>query len=128
MLNKIAKNTVAIISIIILAVFTIMSLFYVTTVKNFNENVFINLTTSIGLLIYLVIDVVLVLLLKIINTKIKKNRKTKIIKIGLVAACMIVYMGVSINWIHQSKVEPVDDSKSVNNLAISFANRRLGRN
>lgn len=117
---------VAIISIIILIVFTIMSLFYVTTVKNFNENVFLEITTSIGLLSYLVIDFLLILLLKILNVKIKKNKKTEIIKKGLVFIFLIIYMVISINWIHKSNVEPVDDSKSVNNLAVSWAKRRGG--
>ena len=71
MINKLAKNIVAIFSIVILAVFTVMSLFYVVTVKNFDENVLINLTTSVGLLIYIAIDLIILFILK----KLKKIKK-----------------------------------------------------
>lgn len=126
MLNKLAKNIIEIISIIILTILTIMSLLYVVTVKNFAENVFINLTTSIGLFIYLIIDFLFIIILKILSFKIKKNKKTKIIEKILIGAFIIIYTLISINWIRNSKIEPIDDSKSVNDLAVSFANRRYG--
>lgn len=128
MLNKLAKNIIEIISIIILTILTIMSLLYVVTVKNFAENVFINLTTSIGLFIYLIIDFLFIIILKILSFKIKKNKKTKIIEKILIGAFIIIYTLISINWIRNSKIEPIDDSKSVNDLAVSFANRRYGKN
>lgn len=127
MLNKLTKNIIAIISIIILAILTIMSLLYVVTVKNFAENVFINLTTSIGLFIYLIIDFLLIIILKILNLKIKKNKKTRIIEKVLIGALIIIYAIISINWIRNSNIKPIDDSKSVNDLAVSFANRRYGK-
>lgn len=119
MVEKIAKNIVAIVSIIILAILTLMSLLYVSTVKNFFENVFINLTTSIGLAIYLLIGFVIIILSKFISSKINVTKVTK--KIILVA-CIIAYTMVSIKWVNNSTNEPIDDSKSVNNLAICFAN------
>ena len=75
MLNKLAKNTVAVIAIIIFAIFTIMSLFYLVTVKNYFENVFIDLTTSMGLVKYLLIDFLLIVVLKILDLKLPKNNK-----------------------------------------------------
>lgn len=128
MLNKLAKNIIAIISIIILTILTIMSLLYVVTVKNFAENVFINLTTSIGLFIYLIIDLLFIIILKILSLKIKKNKKTKIIEKVLIGVFIIIYTLISINWIRNSNIEPIDDSKSVNDLAVSFANRKYGKN
>ena len=124
MLNKLAKNIIAIIAIIILIVFTIMSLFYIVTVKNYFENVFIDLTTSIGLFKYLLIDIVLLLLLKILDLKLpKNNKKIEIAKKILLIASLIIYTFVSINWIKGSTIKPIDDSKSVNDLAIKFAER-----
>lgn len=126
MLNQLAKNVVAMISIIILVIFTIMSLFYNVTVKNFFENVFIHLTTSVGLFVYLTIDVFLILGLKILNSKTKNYKYKKIIEKVLIIVFLIIYVAISIGWIQNSNIEPVDDSKSVNNLAVSFANRRYG--
>jgi uncharacterized membrane protein len=123
MLNKLAKNIVAIISIAILAVFIIMSLLYIVTVKNFFENVFINLTTSVGLFVYLVIDLLFIIILKLVSLKVNKNKKIKIIEKVLIGAFLIIYTIISINWIKNSNIEPIDDSKSVNDLAVSFANR-----
>ena len=98
MLNKLAKNIIAIIAIIILIVFTIMSLFYIVTVKNYFENVFIDLTTSIGLFKYLLIDIVLLLLLKILDLKLpKNNKKIEIAKKILLIASLIIYTFISIN-------------------------------
>ena len=125
MINKLAKNIVAIFSIVILAVFTVMSLFYVVTVKNFDENVLINLTTSVGLLIYIAIDLIILFILK----KLKKTDKiSKKAKIACVVGAVIIYLVCSIYWVKNSNVVPVDDSKSVNDLAVSFAKRRHGKN
>lgn len=122
MLNKLAKNTIAVIAIIILIVFTIMSLFYIVTVKNYFENVFIDLTTSLGLFKYLLIDIVLLILLKILDLKLSKdNKKVEIAKKILLIVSLIIYAFVSISWIKSSTIEPIDDSKSVNDLAIKFA-------
>ena len=124
MINKLAKNIVAIFSIVILAVFTVMSLFYVVTVKNFDENVLINLTTSVGLLIYIAIDLIILFILK----KLKKTDKiSKKAKIACVVGAVIIYLVCSIYWVKNSNVVPVDDSKSVNDLAVSFAKRRYGK-
>lgn len=124
MINKLAKNIVAIFSIVILAVFTVMSLFYVVTVKNFDENVLINLTTSVGLLIYIAIDLIILFMLK----KLKKiNKISKKVKIACVIGAVIIYLMCSIYWVKNSNVVPVDDSKSVNDLAVSFAKRRHGK-
>lgn len=124
MINKLAKNIVAIFSIVILAVFTVMSLFYVVTVKNFDENVIINLTTSVGLLIYIAIDLIILFILK----KLKKiNKISKKAKIACVIGAVIIYLACSIYWVKNSSVVPVDDSKSVNDLAVSFAKRRHGK-
>lgn len=121
MWNKLAKNVVAIISIIILIVFTIMSLIYIVTVKNFFENVFINLTTSIGLFVYLAIDALFIILLKLLNLNDKKDKKYEIIKRTLLLVAIIIYAIISMNWIKNSNIVPVDDSKSVNDLAVSLA-------
>ena len=125
MVNKLAKNIVAFFSIVILAVLTIGSMFFITTVKNFNENVMINLTTSIGLILYLVIGAIIILCSKTIEEKLNKSKSLK--KIILITA-ICIYAIISIYWVNISNVPPVDDSKSVNDLAISFANRKYGRN
>lgn len=125
MINKLAKNIVAIFSIVILAVFTVMSLFYVVTVKNFDENVLINLTTSVGLLIYIAIDLIILFILKRLK---KINKISKKVKIACVIGAVIIYLMCSIYWVKNSNVVPVDDSKSVNDLAVSFAKRRHGKN
>lgn len=124
MINKLAKNIVAIFSIVILAVFTVMSLFYVVTVKNFDENVLINLTTSVGLLIYIAIDLIILFILKRLK---KINKISKKVKIACVIGAVIIYLMCSIYWVKNSNVVPVDDSKSVNDLAVSFAKRRHGK-
>ena len=93
------------------------------TVKNFFENVFINLTTSVGLFVYLVIDLLFIIILKLVSLKVNKNKKIKIIEKVLIGAFLIIYTIISINWIKNSNIEPIDDSKSVNDLAVSFANR-----
>ena len=115
MLDKLSKNVVSVISIIILAVFTIMSIFYIVTVKNFFENVFINITSSISVLIYVLIDIALIFLFKILSRKTKINKK-----IFLIIA-LIIYVIVSVLWVNSSNLQPVDDSKSVNDLAVAFA-------
>lgn len=122
MLNKFAKKTVAVIAIIILTIFTIMSLFYIVTVKNYYENVFIDLTTSIELLQYLLIDVIIIILLKILEQKIpQKNKKVEIGKKVLIMVAFFIYTWISIYWIQSSTIEPIDDSKSVNDLAMKLA-------
>lgn len=124
MINKLAKNIVAIFSIVILAVFTVMSLFYVVTVKNFDENVLINLTTSVGLLIYIAIDLIILFILKRLK---KINKISKKVKIACVIGAVIIYLMCSIYWVKNSNIVPVDDSKSVNDLAVSLAKRRHGK-
>ena len=122
MLNKLTKNTVAVIAIIILVIFTIMSLFYLVTVKNYYENVFIELTTSIGLLKYLLIDFLLIVILKILDLKLpKNNKKVEMGKKVFWGVAIVIYAFVSINWIKSSTIEPIDDSKSVNDLAVQLA-------
>ena len=122
MLNKLAKNTVAVIAIIIFAIFTIMSLFYLVTVKNYFENVFIDLTTSMGLVKYLLIDFLLIVVLKILDLKLpKNNKKVEMGKKVFLGAMILIYVVVSINWIKSSTIEPIDDSKSVNDLAVQLA-------
>ena len=53
------------------------------------------------------------------DKKISKKIKKAVL---IIAIC--IYAGVSVYWVRTSNVPPVDDSKSVNNLAISFVNRR----
>ena len=122
MFNKIAKNIVAIISIIILAILAIMSILYVSTVKNFYENVFINLTTSIGLFFYILIDLGIIIISKLFNEKIKVSN---IIKKAALILCILIYTIVSVKWVNNSTNEPIDDSKCVNDLAVSFANGEI---
>lgn len=123
-MNELAKKIITIISIIILAIFTIMSLFQIAIVKNFFENVYISMTTSIGLIIYLTIDFIFIILLKIFQEKINKNKKSKIIKIALMVIAIISYAIISFGWVNNSEIVPVDDSQCVNELAVKLAERR----
>ena len=121
MLDKLAKNIVVFFSTVILLTCTIISMFFIATVKNFDENVMIKLTTSVGLICYLAIDFIIVFVIKKLEDKVKISKKIKK-AVLIIAICM--YAGVSVYWVRTSNVPPVDDSKSVNNLAISFVNRR----
>ncbi len=121
MINKIAKNVVAIISIIILAILTLMSLMYVSVVKNFFENVFINLTTSVGLFVYIAIDFIILSILK----KVKDIKISKKVKLVCIIGAIIIYFLCSMYWVKNATVVPIDDSKSVNDLAVCFAKRRI---
>ena len=96
-------------------------MFFIATVKNFDENVMIKLTTSVGLICYLAIDFIIVFVIKKLEDKKKISKK---IKKAVLIIAICIYAGVSVYWVRTSNVPPVDDSKSVNNLAISFVNRR----
>lgn len=124
-IDKLAKNIVAIVSTVILSVFVIISLLYITTVKNFSENVLINLTTGLELIIYLAIDFVIIILIKAIEKKVMLSNKIKLVAI---ATAIIFYSIVSLLWVNSSNIQPVDDSGTVNDLAICFAKRRYGNN
>ena len=121
MLDKLAKNIVVFFSIVILLTCTIISMFFIATVKNFDENVMIKLTTSVGLICYLAIDFIIVFVIKKLEDKVKISKK---IKKAVLIIAICIYAGVSVYWVRTSNIPPVDDSKSVNNLAISFVNRR----
>ena len=121
MLDKLAKNIVVFFSTVILLTCTIISMFFIATVKNFDENVMIKLTTSVGLICYLVIDFIIVFGIKKLEDKVKISKK---IKKAVLIIAICIYAGVSVYWVRTSNIPPVDDSKSVNNLAISFVNRR----
>ena len=121
MLDKLAKNIVVFFSTVILLTCTIISMFFIATVKNFDENVMIKLTTSVGLICYLAIDIIIVFGIKKLEDKVKISKK---IKKAVLIIAICIYAGVSVYWVGTSNVPPVDDSKSVNNLAISFVNRR----
>ena len=121
MLDKLAKNIVVFFSTVILLTCTIISMFFIATVKNFDENVMIKLTTSIGLICYLAIDIIIVFGIKKLEDKVKISKK---IKKAVLIIAICIYAGVSVYWVGTSNIPPVDDSKSVNNLAISFVNRR----
>lgn len=121
MLDKLAKNIVVFFSTVILLTCTIISMFFIATVKNFDENVMIKLTTSVGLICYLAIDFIIVFGIKKLEDKVKISKK---IKKAVLIIAICIYAGVSAYWVRTSNVPPVDDSKSVNNLAISFVNRR----
>ena len=117
MLDKLAKNIVVFFSTVILLTCTIISMFFIATVKNFDENVMIKLTTSVGLICYLAIDFIIVFGIKKLEDKVKISKK---IKKAVLIIAICIYAGVSVYWVRTSNVPPVDDSKSVNNLAISF--------
>lgn len=121
MLDKLAKNIVVFFSTVILLTCTIISMFFIATVKNFDENVMIKLTTSVGLICYLAIDFIIVFGIKKLEDKVKISKK---IKKAVLVIAICIYAGVSVYWVGTSNIPPVDDSKSVNNLAISFVNRR----
>ena len=121
MLDKLAKNIVVFFSTVILLTCTIISMFFIATVKNFDENVMIKLTTSVGLICYLAIDFIIVFGIKKLEDKVKISKK---IKKAVLIIAICIYAGVSVYWVGTSNIPPVDDSKSVNNLAISFVNRR----
>ena len=121
MLDKLAKNIVVFFSTVILLTCTIISMFFIATVKNFDENVMIKLTTSVGLICYLAIDFIIVFGIKKLEDKVKISKK---IKKAVLIIAICIYAGVSVYWVRTSNVPPVDDSKSVNNLEISFFNRR----
>lgn len=121
MLDKLAKNIVVFFSTVILLTCTIISMFFIATVKNFDENVMIKLTTSVGLICYLAIDIIIVFGIKKLEDKVKISKK---IKKAVLIIAICIYAGVSVYWVGTSNIPPVDDSKSVNNLAISFVNRR----
>lgn len=121
MLDKLAKNIVVFFSTVILLTCTIISMFFIATVKNFDENVMIKLTTSVGLICYLAIDFIIVFVIKKLEDKVKISKK---IKKAVLIIAICIYAGVSVYWVRTSNIPPVDDSKSVNNLAISFVNRR----
>lgn len=121
MLDKLAKNIVVFFSTVILLICTIISMFFIATVKNFDENVMIKLTTSVGLICYLAIDFIIVFGIKKLEDKVKISKK---IKKAVLIIAICIYAGVSVYWVRTSNIPPVDDSKSVNNLAISFVNRR----
>ena len=114
-MEKFSKNIVSILSIGILSVLTIFNLFFIVTVTNFAENVLIEYTTSIGLTIMLVLDIILLYILKFLNRSFKINYKVILI------CAIIIYATISIMWVNNSKIEPIDDSKSVNDLAICLA-------
>ena len=124
-IDKLAKNIVVIVSTVILSVFVIISLLYITTVKNFSENVLINLTTGLELIIYLAIDFIIIILIKAIERKEMLSNKIKLVAI---ATAIIFYSIISLLWVNSSNIQPVDDSGAVNYLAICFAKRRYGNN
>ena len=102
---------ILILGIIILGILFISNFFYTSTVENFAEHVSIDFTTSVEFVISIVLAICAILIIK----KIKINKKILIV-IGL-----ICYVFISIKWINKEYVEPVDDSLTVNNLAISLS-------
>lgn len=118
MIDKLAKNIVLVVSTIILTIFVAINILYVTIVKNQAENVFMNLSTSLELIMYFAIDIALVILFKFVQENKKMN---KYIKLAALILGIVVYALISIKWVNSSTIEPIDDSKSVNDLAICFA-------
>lgn len=107
--EKISKKFVLILGMIILAILFISNFFYTSTVENFAEHVAIDFTTSVEFVISIASAISAILIIK----KIKINKM--VIVIGL-----ICYVFISIKWINKANVEPIDDSLTVNNLAISL--------
>lgn len=82
--------------------------------RNFAENVFINYTLSIEFIAIIALDAIILYFLKIIKIYNKINYRIFII-MGI-----IIYAMLSVVWINRVSIEPIDDSKSVNDLAIKF--------
>ena len=118
-LKEIAVKTVTLISIIVFCILTIFNIFFIVTVTNFAENVFITPTTSISFVSSLILDIALLCLFK----KLSKHNKINI-KFAIIIA-LLIYALISAIWINLSKVKPIDDSESVNNLAIDLANGNM---
>ena len=118
-LKELSVKIVTIISIIVLFILTIFNMFFLVTVTNFAENVFIEPTTSIGFVCSLIIDIVLLCLFKVLSKYSKINNKIVVI------SALLIYALVSAIWINNSTIEPIDDSESVNNLAIDLASGNM---
>lgn len=115
-MKKFSINIVTVFSLIILFAFTIANLFFIVTVTNFAENVFINFTTSVGFVAGIVIDIVFLYFFKILS------KKDKIISSKyFILILILIYSLISAIWVNNSKITPIDDSESVNNLAIDLA-------
>ena len=123
MLDKLVKNIITIISITVFAMCVILSIIYVASVHNSGEHVLIRLTSGIGVISYLVIDLIGIVLLKKIENKIKISKKVKYI---LLTGVTLIYLFISCYWVNNSNVLPVDDSKAVNDIAVCFAKGDYG--
>ena len=119
MANKILKNIISVIAIIVLCGIGIARFYFISTVSTKYEKVIMNVTSSIEITIYLVIDLLFIFAFKIMKDKLKLNKNIKRI---ILVLCIFIYGISSAIWVKNSDIIPVDDSKSVNELAISYAN------
>lgn len=125
MSEKLAKDIVTIVSIVIFGICLIINLFYISLVADSNENVVTNLTTGIELVTYLAIDFGIIVLLEKIEKKVKIPKKIKVI---LVVIAVTFYALISLCWVKSSNIPPASDSECVNILAIAWVKRRCRRN
>ena len=112
-LEKVSKNIVLILGLMFLAIFFILNLFYAATVENYAEHVVLAKTTSIEFVISIVIAIMF-----IVAIKKKKKINLKVNKKAIILIFLILYVIVCVKWIKFANIQPVDDAKSVNDLAI----------
>lgn len=115
-LEKVSKNIVLILGLMFLAIFFILNLFYAATVENYAEHVVLAKTTSIEFVISIVIAIMF-----IVAIKKKKKINLKVNKKAIILIFLILYVIVCVKWIKFANIQPVDDAKSVNDLAIALS-------
>lgn len=118
-MKEISVKIVTLISIIVFFILTIFNMFFIVTVTNFAENVFMEPTTSISFIASLIIDLILLYLFKILSKYNKISNKIVII------VALLIYTIICSAWINNSQIVPIDDSESVNNLAIDLASGNM---
>lgn len=118
-MKEISVKIVTLISVVVFFILTIFNMFFMVTVTNLAENVFMEPTTSISFIVSLIIDLILLYLVKILSKYNKINNK--IIIIG----SLLIYTVICTVWINNSQIVPIDDSESVNNLAIDLVSGNM---
>ncbi len=114
-INKFIKNIIIIFSFIILSILFLFNIMYKSAVINSAENV-LNQYLKLHEIIYIIIgSIILILFLWLFS-------KNKINKRYLIIGLLVLYAILSFKWINYNNIVPVDDSKEVNNAAISIVN------
>ncbi len=116
-MEKLVKNTIAVIGLILCLIVLILNIFYITTIES-------NLSEKVNIEIYGIIELIITLAMIVIIYKILKKFKngtySKNEKIKIIVIILILYIILQIVWINLRKANPIFDQQHVYETAVKM--------